>query len=343
MIRLFALYIPRGRRRSHHRDHAHRLRASAFSGLALLLAFETGAEAASPVCTVSMPTMAFGSVSVLNGAAVDTTSTITVNCSGGSGGAGGERVCISIGAGSANDATSRLLTGPASNNARFDLYTDSARTTLWGSWQTGYDTAGVQLDVPHNGGASVTVYGRFFGSQQSLALGSYSSTFTANPFIRYDDIAGIACPTGTQTTSTSTSATATVVGNCNVSATTMDFGTTSLLTSNLDATATISAQCNVSMPYSIGMDNGSNASGSQRRMKQGAANFINYNLYTDSGRSSAWTSTTSTTSCTGGAGTCITGTGTGSTQTITVYGRVPPQTSQAPGTYTDTVLITFTF
>jgi len=110
MIRLYALYPPRGRRRSDRRNRAHRLRASAFSGLALLLAFETAAEAATPVCTVSMPTMAFGSVSVLNGAAVDTTSTITVNCTGGSGGAGGERVCISIGAGSANDATSRLLT-----------------------------------------------------------------------------------------------------------------------------------------------------------------------------------------------------------------------------------------
>jgi spore coat protein U-like protein len=290
-----------------------------------------------------MTTMAFGSVSVLSGAAVDTTATLTVTCVNGSGGAGGQRICISIGAGSANDATSRQLTGPAASTARFDLYTDSGRTILWGSWQTGYDTPGVQLDVNRNTTTNVTVYGRFFGSQQSLALGSYSSTFTANPFIRYDDKAGIACPTGGFTASTSTSATATVVGSCNLSATTMDFGTTSFLTSNLDATATISAQCNVSMPYSIGLDNGSNASGSQRRMKQGASNFINYNLYTDSGRTSAWTSTTSTTSCTGGAGTCITGTGTGSTQTITVYGRVPPQSSQAPGTYTDTVLITFTF
>ena len=32
-----------------------------------------------------------------------------------------------------------------STTARYDLYSNSTRTTLWGSWQTGYDTAGVQM------------------------------------------------------------------------------------------------------------------------------------------------------------------------------------------------------
>jgi spore coat protein U-like protein len=294
-------------------------------------------------CTVSMTTMAFGTVDVLSGNAVDGTATITLVCSGGSGSAGGQRICISIGAGSANDATSRQLTGPSSNKARFDLYTDSARTTLWGSWQTGYDTAGLQVDVSRNSTTNVTVYGTFFGSQQSVVPGSYTSTFTANPFIRYDDKAGIACPTGSRTASTSTSATATVSSTCNVSTSSLNFGTASFLTSNIDATGSINAQCSSGLPYSIGLDNGSNASGSQRRMKQGTSNFISYNLYTNSGRTSAWTTTTSASSCTGGTGTCITATGTGSTQSTTVYGRVPTQTSPPTGTYTDTVVVTVTF
>jgi spore coat protein U-like protein len=38
------------------------------------------------------------------------------------------------------------------------------------------------------------------------------------------------------------------------------------------------------------------------------------------------------------------GTGTGATQpAVTVYGRVPPQTTPAIGTYTDTVVVTVTY
>ena len=77
------------------------------------------------------------------------------------------------------------MTGPSSNTARYDLYSNSARTTLWGSWETGYDSAGVQLDVNKGATVNVTVYGRFFASQQTLATGSYTATFSANPFIRY--------------------------------------------------------------------------------------------------------------------------------------------------------------
>ena len=310
---------------------------------AIALYLGSMASASTQTCTVSMTAMAFGNADALSGAAQDATATITLTCTGGSGGAGGQRMCVSIGAGSANDATSRQLTGPSSNHARFDLYTDSARSILWGSWQTGYDTAGLQVDAPRNTTTNVTVYGRFFGSQPTIVPGSYTSTFTANPFIRYDDKAGIACPTGGFTASTSTSATATVTSTCNISTTALNFGTASLLTSNIDATGTISAQCSNTLPYSIGLNSGSNASGSQRRMKPGSASFINYNLYTDSGRTSAWATTTSATSCTGGAGTCVTGTGTGSTQSIAVYGRVPAQSSPVVGTYTDTVVVTVTF
>ncbi len=72
-------------------------------------------------------------------------------------------------------------------------------------------------------------------------------------------------------------------------------------------------------------------------------NYINYNLYTNSGYSDAWSATTSTTSCTSGASTCDLGTGTGSNQNYTVYGQVPPQTAPSSGTYSDTVVVTVTF
>jgi len=295
----------------------------------LLSAVTAGAQA--QTCTVSMPAMAFGNVNVLAGAAVDTTATLTVTCSGGTG--GGQRICISIGAGSANDATSRQMTGPSSNKARFDLYSNAGRTTLWGSWQTGYDTAGVQLDVAKNSTTNVTVYGRFFASQQTLLAGSYSSTFTANPFIQYANKGGASCPTGGFSASTSTSATATVLSSCNVSATTVNFGSQGILSSNKDAQGTLTVQCSSTLPYTVSLDGGSSSATDPtlRKMTFSGSN-ITYGLYQDAARSLPWGNTVgvNTTS----------GTGTGLSQAQTVYGRVAAQTTPKPGTYSDSIVVT---
>src|SRR4029077_10267178 len=282
-------------------------------------------------CTVSMGNMAFGSVNTLTGTAVDTTATMTITCSGGGGNT--RRVCISIGAGSASDATSRKMTGPGGSTARFDLYSNSARTTLWGSWETGFDSAGVQLDVNKSSTTNVTVYGRFFASQQTIATGSYTSTFTANPFIRYGNLGSASCPTGGLTSSTSFSTTATVSSTCNVSATTVNFGAQGVLAGNKDAQGTLSIQCSPSLPYTVSLNGGSSgaADPTQRKMSFSGAN-VTYGLYQDVSRSLPWGSTVgiNTTS----------GTGSGVTQTQTVYGRVPSQTTPKPGTYTDSVIAT---
>jgi spore coat protein U-like protein len=278
-----------------------------------------------------MGNMAFGSINTLAGAAVDTTATMTITCSGGTG--SGQRLCISIGAGSASDATSRKMTGPGSNTARYDLYSNAARTTLWGSWETGFDTAGVQLDVAKGSTTNGTVYGRFFASQQTIAAGAYTATFTANPFVRYANRGSASCPTGGLTTSTSFSATATVLSSCNIGATTVNFGSAGILSTNTDAQGTLSIQCSPSLPYTISLSGGNSGATdpTQRKMSFSGAN-LTYGLYQDAARTLPWGSTigTNTTS----------GTGTGVTQTQTVYGRVAGQTTPAPGTYTDSVIVT---
>lgn len=295
----------------------------------------TGAVAApSPTCTVSMTTISFGNVNVLAGSPVDITATITVTCSGGAG--TGDRLCISIGAGSASDATSRQLTGPGGATLRHDLYSDSARSVLWGSWQTGFDTAGVQLDVAQNSTTPVTVYARLFGSQQAAAAGTYSSTFTANPFVQYGNKGASACPTGNLTTSTSTSASATVATSCNVSATTLNFGTVGILNNNVDASSTVTATCTSGAPYNIGLDagTGSGATVTTRKMT-GGSTTVNYTMYSNSGRTSVWGNTVGTDT--------VAGTGTGLGQNYTVFGRVPSQTTPSPATYTDTIVTTVTY
>ena len=134
-----------------------------------------------------------------------------------------------------------------------------------------------------------------------------------------------------------------VIGTCTVNAATLDFGSTGLLATLIDATTTLSVTCTNTTPYSVGMDNGANFSAA-RRMRQGAtSNYIGYAIYTDAARTNVWTTASSSTTCTT-ASSCFFGTGDGSAQSITVYGRVPALgTAPAPGAYNDTVTITVTY
>jgi spore coat protein U-like protein len=138
----------------------------------------------------------------------------------------------------------------------------------------------------------------------------------------------------------------TITASCTINAATLDFGSnpgTALLAANVDASTTVSVTCTNGSPYSIGMDNGANVSGSQRRMKNGVANFLNYNLYTDAARLNAWTTAASSTTCTT-ANSCALGTGSGAAQSVNIYGRVPTvATAPATGVYTDTVVMTITY
>ena len=137
----------------------------------------------------------------------------------------------------------------------------------------------------------------------------------------------------------------TIIASCTINAATLDFGSsagTSLLAAAIDASTTASITCTNGTPYAIGMDNGANASGPQRRMKSGA-NYLNYNLYVDTGRTNAWTTSASSTTCTAANG-CYLGTGDGLAQPISIYGRVPATViAPSPGTYTDTVTMTITY
>jgi spore coat protein U-like protein len=132
------------------------------------------------------------------------------------------------------------------------------------------------------------------------------------------------------------SVTATVVSSCTVTATTLNFGTTSFFTANIDGTSTVSVTCTSSTPYHVRLDGGLAAATdpTQRKMTLGA-NTVTYGLYRDSARSLPWGNTD-------GSNT-VDATGTASAIGHTVYGRIAPQASQPPGTYTDTVVTVVSF
>jgi spore coat protein U-like protein len=129
-------------------------------------------------------------------------------------------------------------------------------------------------------------------------------------------------------------ASASVVRGCAVTATTLDFGTYAAGTfaPTVLATSTISVTCALGDTFTIGLDDGSNASGAQRRMARLLApiNYLNYNLYRDAARTQAW----------GDAGpTRASGIGTGTAQVFTVYGQLPGAQVVLLGAYADTVTV----
>lgn len=135
---------------------------------------------------------------------------------------------------------------------------------------------------------------------------------------------------------------ATVTSACNVTGALLNFGSSiDPLAAGvpLDATATLTVTCTNTTPYSVALDAGANAGGAavfgSRAMKSGA-NTLGYQLYLDNGRSSVWGDGT-------GGSSAASGTGSGSSQLLTIYGRVPQLSGVVPGSYTDTVTITITY
>ena len=62
---------------------------------------------------------------------------------------------------------------------------------------------------------------------------------------------------------------------------------------------------------------------------------IQYGIYKDSAHAQPWGNTVGTDT--------VSSAGIGSSQSFTVYGRIPPQTTPTPGTYTDTITVTVTY
>ena len=128
----------------------------------------------------------------------------------------------------------------------------------------------------------------------------------------------------------------TITSSCTVSATAMAFGSSGVIVANIDNTSTITVTCTNTTPYNVGLDAGTatGATVTTRKMTAGGAT-VNYALYQNAGRTTNWGNTVGTDT--------EAGTGNGSGQALTVYGRVPSQSTPAPGAYSDTITVTVTY
>ncbi|HET9393309.1 MAG TPA: spore coat U domain-containing protein [Candidatus Rubrimentiphilum sp.] len=137
--------------------------------------------------------------------------------------------------------------------------------------------------------------------------------------------------------------TASVAQKCILSSPTLAFGSYDPVvtnnSANLDATTTITVTCTKGATgITLGFGNSANAPtgcAAPQRCLVGAvhSNYLNYQLYSDSGHSSVWTTAISE-SVTGGITTPT---------SVTIYGRVPPTQDVNVDTYSDTVVATVNY
>ncbi len=137
------------------------------------------------------------------------------------------------------------------------------------------------------------------------------------------------------TATTTFAVTATIQATCLVSATPMAFGT--YTGTQTDSTSTVSVTCTNTTTYNVGLNAGlaTGATVTTRSMTGPGSALLHYALYSDSARSVNWGNTIGTDT--------VAGTGNGSAQAITAYGRVAGSQYPAPGSYADTITATVTY
>ena len=131
--------------------------------------------------------------------------------------------------------------------------------------------------------------------------------------------------------------------SCSINTTPMAFGAYNGVGANasiaLEATATVISTCTSGAEALITMNAGTSAgSGSAsapvRRLTAGTSKYLDYQVYSDVARDTVWGNTVPT-------GVALNGTG--SAQTLTVYGSIPSAQMVPQGDYNDQIVVTITY
>jgi spore coat protein U-like protein len=275
---------------------------------------------------VSVTPIAFGSITVRDGEADQTTGTVTVSCSGGSASAP-LMACLNLGAGSGGAGSG--------NSPRYMRRNDnlpleySLRRGGYGGTTWNNESFSRQLDV--NGAATFTetIFAEVTSSGVSVNGGTYSSLFSgADAAFSYGETSCLA--TGASPTF---DVSATVTPSCSIAVSPMAFGSISSLANAVDQTAALDVTCTNMTSYSIklGLGLGAGVTDPAGRKMTLNAHTITYGLYQNAARTAPWGNAASDD---------LDSTGTGSTQSYIVYGRIlGSQPTPPSGTYTDTIVV----
>lgn len=312
--------------------------------LTLLALLITGARlpAQAQSCSFSIANVNFGNVNIGPGGTPSTTSTFTATCSGLPNRT--ITICPNIGDGTAGSAAgSPRYLNNAGNTIGFDLRQPNG--DVWGSYVWPYAARPPVLSLTLNGSGSGTlsrtIQAVIAGSITGARPGLYSSNYsTFHTLIDYGYSPGQSCSTvSTRAAQAPFTVQANNVATCNVTTTPMDFGTVADLSTARTATSQLGVTCTRGTNYTVGLGNGINGGNgpTNRKLANPSApgTPITYGIYRNTGFTQPWGQT--------GGSTTVSGTGTGTQQVVTAYGRIPAQAKPLPGRYSDTIVVTVSY
>jgi spore coat protein U-like protein len=146
-------------------------------------------------------------------------------------------------------------------------------------------------------------------------------------------------PAWAQSATASLTVSASVTKNCTITTAPVAFGNYDSVAANattpLDGIGTLTVTCTKGAAAQIALNPGNNADGQTRRMSQGGAEYLRYDLYSDPNRQVIWGI--------GNNDLDIPAAPNRNPRNFTVYGRVPQAQDATVGNYTDTVVATVNF
>lgn len=141
--------------------------------VAIVLAFAAARPAgAAAKCTITTTSnVAFGTYDVFGVAPLDITGVVTINCNGAA-----RSVTVDLSSGNAPSFSPRYMI-MGSEHLNYNLYSDAARTLVWGDG-TGGTTHYGPVDPANGVNINLTIYGRI-PAGQDLTAGTYTDTIVA--------------------------------------------------------------------------------------------------------------------------------------------------------------------
>ena len=294
------------------------------------LAVLPNAALAQLACDATVSDINFGEVSVRGAGAPQTIGDVQISCSGGVPGSTAN-VCLFLGPGSGGAAAGnspRYIRRLDGESLAYQLRSGSFSGPVWDNvgFQLGLDTSGA-------GRASAAIYAEVTSQGQDVEGGDYTSTFSGPGQVELT-YGEADCLQGSSTPG-AFSVTAHIVPSCSLTVGNLDFGRIATTIENpVHSQANISITCSSGAPYSVtlGPGYGPGVTDPRERKMTNGADALSYGLYHDPGNSSSWGWSQNVDD--------HQGTGTGSTQSLTVYGRINPGQTPNVGTYSDSVVVT---
>ena len=307
-----------------------------------VLGMPPAAQASNGVsCTLSNSTLSFRTVNPFT-APASTSGALGYSCTVGGSGNVTIYACLSLGTGTGGTTPSNRTLSSGNSTIPMQITGGSANPGQIGNGTSypmeGPFTVAVLRNSSNSG--SFPLAASIMMMTTPPPPGSYASTFSGTDaqMIYTSTSAPSTCAALAASAPQSTTGTLTInasVGTqCSVTASSLAFPAASVLSNPVNATATVSVNCNMNVPVTVALDNGATGTGpTARQMTSGTTNVITYGIYKDTGATLPWGSTdgVDTASLSGGTG------------TLTAYGRVPTQTSPAPGSYSDVVNVIITY